>query len=111
MADGKPLAGKVALVVGAGQTPGDTIGNGRAVALLFAREGARVVAIDRDLASAEETVGMIEREGGLALALAADATIEAEFGVVVERTKQEWGRGQRRGVRGVPGARGRLGAG
>ena len=43
------LAGKVAIVVGAGQTPGDTIGNGRATAVLFAREGARVVAVDRRL--------------------------------------------------------------
>ncbi len=57
------LAGKVAIVVGAGQTPGDTIGNGRATAVLFAREGAKVVAVDRDLASAEETAGMIREEG------------------------------------------------
>jgi NAD(P)-dependent dehydrogenase (short-subunit alcohol dehydrogenase family) len=86
------LSGKVALVVGAGQTPGDTIGNGRAVALSFAREGARVVAIDCDRDSADETVAMIEREGGSALALIADATVEAEFGGVVERTREEWGR-------------------
>jgi NAD(P)-dependent dehydrogenase (short-subunit alcohol dehydrogenase family) len=86
------LAGKVALVVGAGQTSGDTIGNGRAVALLFAREGARVVAVDRDRASAEETVGMVEQAGGSALALTADATVEAEFGRIVERTRDEWGR-------------------
>lgn len=38
------LAGKTAIVVGAGQTPGETIGNGRAMALLFAREGAEVLA-------------------------------------------------------------------
>jgi NAD(P)-dependent dehydrogenase (short-subunit alcohol dehydrogenase family) len=41
------LQNKVAIVVGAGQTPGDTIGNGRATAILFAREGARVVLVDR----------------------------------------------------------------
>ena len=64
------LAGKVAIVVGAGQTPGDTIGNGRATAVLFAREGARVVAVDRRLESAEETVAMIRAEGGEADALA-----------------------------------------
>lgn len=86
------LADKVALVVGAGQTPGDTIGNGRAVASLFAREGARVVAIDRDRASADETVESIAREGGRAMALTADATVEAEFAGVVERTRAEWGR-------------------
>ena len=57
------LAGKVALVIGAGQTPGDTIGNGRATAVLFAREGARVVAVDRRLEAAEETVAQIRERG------------------------------------------------
>ena len=57
------LEGKTAVVVGAGQTPGETIGNGRATAILFAREGARVLCIDRDLASAEETVQMIAGDG------------------------------------------------
>ena len=71
------LDGKVALVIGAGQTPGDTIGNGRATALLFAREGARVVAVDRRLDSAEETVAMIAAEGGAAIACEADATSES----------------------------------
>jgi NAD(P)-dependent dehydrogenase (short-subunit alcohol dehydrogenase family) len=55
----KRLQDKVAVVVGAGQTPGDTIGNGRATAILFAREGARVLCVDRDLASAQGTVAMI----------------------------------------------------
>ena len=41
------LAGKSAIVVGAGQTPGETIGNGRAIAMLFAREGADVLCVDR----------------------------------------------------------------
>ncbi len=50
------LANKVALIMGAGQTEGDTIGNGRATAILFAREGAQVIAVDRRLASAQETV-------------------------------------------------------
>ena len=45
---GVRLAGKVAVVVGAGQTAGETIGNGRATALLFAREGAEVLVVDRD---------------------------------------------------------------
>ena len=42
------LAKKTAIVVGAGQTPGETIGNGRAISLLFAREGAEVLCVDRD---------------------------------------------------------------
>jgi NAD(P)-dependent dehydrogenase (short-subunit alcohol dehydrogenase family) len=70
------LEGKVAVVVGAGQTPGATIGNGRATAVLFAREGARVVAVDRDATSLDETVAMIETEGGTAAAVRADATDE-----------------------------------
>jgi len=86
------LAGKVAIVVGAGQTPGDTIGNGRATAILFAREGARVVAVDRLLASAEETVGLIEAEGGVAAAVEADATREAECVTLVQRVLDLHGR-------------------
>ena len=53
------LQGKVALIVGAGQTPGATIGNGRATALRFAQEGATVFLVDRRLKSAEETLAMV----------------------------------------------------
>ena len=56
------LDGKVAIVVGAGQTPGDTIGNGRATALLFAREGARVVAVDRRIDSANQLLELLGKE-------------------------------------------------
>lgn len=70
------LEGRVAIVVGAGQTPGDTIGNGRATALLFAREGARVWAVDRRCDAVEETVAQIEAESGNAVAVCADATDE-----------------------------------
>ena len=52
---GGRLEGRVALVVGAGQTEGETVGNGRAVALTFAREGALLVLADRDAASLAET--------------------------------------------------------
>jgi len=68
------LAGKAAIVVGAGQTPGDTIGNGRAIAVLFAREGAQVLCVDRIAARAEETAAAIKAEGGAAHAFAADIT-------------------------------------
>ena len=68
------LKDKVAVVVGGGQTPGDTIGNGRATAILFAREGARVVVVDRDLARARDTEAAILAEGGAATALEADVT-------------------------------------
>ena len=60
------LAGKVAAVIGAGQTPGGTIGNGRATAILLAREGARVMLDDtdpeiRELAQTE--LGELEERG------------------------------------------------
>ncbi len=71
---GNRLQDKVAIVVGAGQTPGETIGNGRATAILFAREGAKVMLVDRRLDSAEETRAMIEKEGGQAFAHEADVT-------------------------------------
>lgn len=70
----KRLEGKTAIIVGAGQTPGETIGNGRAMAILFAREGAHVMCVDRHLGSAEETVRLISDEGGQALAFEADVT-------------------------------------
>ena len=83
------LRDRIALVVGGGQTPGDTIGNGRAIALLYAREGACVVVADRVLASAEETVALIEAERGRAVAVALDVTDDqqcaAAVGVCVER--------------------------
>ena len=51
------------VVVGGGQTPGETIGNGRATAIVLGREGARVVVADRDVASAEDTVKLVQAEG------------------------------------------------
>lgn len=74
MSVGGRLKDKVALICGAGQTPGETIGNGRAMAMLFARAGARVIAVDRDLERAEETVAMIGAEGGRASAVRCDVT-------------------------------------
>jgi NAD(P)-dependent dehydrogenase (short-subunit alcohol dehydrogenase family) len=86
------LAEKVAIVVGAGQTPGDTIGNGRATALLFAREGAKVLALDKKLNSAEETVAMIRLEGGTAKALLADVTRDEDCAQAVALCLAEFGR-------------------
>jgi NAD(P)-dependent dehydrogenase (short-subunit alcohol dehydrogenase family) len=86
------LEGKVAIVVGAGQTPGDTIGNGRATAVLFAREGARVVVVDRSAEAAAETLAQIESEGGEALARTADATDEGDCRDLVAEVVDCWGR-------------------
>jgi NAD(P)-dependent dehydrogenase (short-subunit alcohol dehydrogenase family) len=90
--EGARLAGKVAVVVGAGQTPGQTIGNGRATAVLFARAGARVVAVDRHLDAAQATVGAIQAEGGTALALAADITVDRNIERFVAETVDRLGR-------------------
>ena len=86
------LAGKAAIVVGAGQTPGETIGNGRATAILFAREGAQVLLVDRNLDSALETKAMIEGEGGVATAFEADATREADCIATVEACRAKFGK-------------------
>ena len=86
------LRDKVAIVVGGGQTKGDTIGNGRATAILFAREGARVLVADRDLDSARETAALIEEEGGQAAAEAADVTRDADCAALIAACLARWGR-------------------
>lgn len=78
------LAGKRAVVVGAGQTPGETIGNGRAMAVLFAREGASVLCIDRLAERAEATAREIAEAGGVAHALPADITRAADATAAVD---------------------------
>lgn len=72
-------------MAGAGQTPGDTVGNGRACALRFAEEGAKVLCVDRRLDSAQQTVDQICEAGGVADAMAADVTVEAECEAFVSR--------------------------
>jgi NAD(P)-dependent dehydrogenase (short-subunit alcohol dehydrogenase family) len=86
------LENKTAIVVGAGQTPGETIGNGRATAILFAREGARVLVVDRNLDSALETKAMIEQEGGSATAFKADVTRDLDCGALVQACLDAYGR-------------------
>jgi len=85
------LENKVALVVGAGSIrPG--MGNGKATAILFAREGARVVAADINLEAAEETVNIIHDEGGEATAVQADATKESDVKKLIETTISQCGK-------------------
>lgn len=78
------LANRVAIVMGAGQTAGtgpddSTIGNGRATAMVFAREGASVLAVDRSLEAASETAALITEAGGEAAAFQADVTNEEDL--------------------------------
>lgn len=86
------LENKTAIVIGAGQTAGQTIGNGRATCLVFAREGARVLAVDRDLESAEETVALVREQGGEAVAVAADVLDEASLAAAIHDCRDRWGR-------------------
>ena len=75
------LAARRVLVVGAGTQPSDDpdapVGNGRAIAVLAAREGAEVGCVDRDRTAAEDTAAWIEREGGRSRVLVVDVTTEA----------------------------------
>jgi NAD(P)-dependent dehydrogenase (short-subunit alcohol dehydrogenase family) len=86
------LENKIGIVVGAGQTPGDTIGNGRASALLFAREGARLLLVDRNLAAAEETAELIAQEGGTVRCIAGDWTRAADCQAYTQACLDAWGR-------------------
>ena len=84
------LSNKVAIISGGGAA-GDGIGNGRAAAMLLARDGVRVMVADRDAGLAGRTVEMIEAEGGVALAMACDATVEAECRRLVEAHRRHMG--------------------
>lgn len=85
------LNGKTAIVVGAGQTPGTTIGNGRAMAILFAREGADVLCVDRDGARAAETAAMIEKEGGKAASLEANIVKAGAADAIIAAARARFG--------------------
>lgn len=86
------LDGQAAIVVGGGQTPGQTIGNGRATAITYARAGARVLVADRDLDAAAATVAEITGEGGDAVPFRADVTDEADIAAMVADACDRWQR-------------------
>ena len=85
------LKDKVAVVVGAGSIrPG--MGNGKATAILFAKEGAKVVCVDLRLEAAQETVKTIKHQGGQAIAVSADATKEIDAKKIVEGVISNFGK-------------------
>jgi NAD(P)-dependent dehydrogenase (short-subunit alcohol dehydrogenase family) len=86
------LKDKVAIVVGAGQSPGEGLGNGRATVLRFAQEGAKVLAVDNNLSSAEETVAMARQSGAECLSFEADVTNETTLAAMTEAARRRWGR-------------------
>jgi NAD(P)-dependent dehydrogenase (short-subunit alcohol dehydrogenase family) len=89
------VAGKIAVVVGAGQTEGETVGNGRATALLLAREGATVLCVDRIGERARETADMIAGErkaADAASSMAADITAAADCARIVAEARSRYGR-------------------
>jgi NAD(P)-dependent dehydrogenase (short-subunit alcohol dehydrogenase family) len=68
------------------------MGNGKATAILFAKEGAKVAAVDRRMEAVKETVAMIEKEGGDAFALEADVTREPDAERIVQSTLSKYGK-------------------
>ncbi|MFQ5773504.1 MAG: SDR family NAD(P)-dependent oxidoreductase [Kiloniellaceae bacterium] len=88
---GERLKDKVAIVIGAGAV-GPGWGNGKAAAVLFAREGAKVLCVDINEAAAAETAGIIAGEGGEAAVERADATRADEVEGLTRRCLELWGR-------------------
>jgi NAD(P)-dependent dehydrogenase (short-subunit alcohol dehydrogenase family) len=91
MASTPRLEGKVAIVTGAGSRAAG-IGNGRAAAILFAREGAKVLIVDSKTAAAEETLAAVKQEGGVAEIFVGDVTSSADCRAMVDRAVSRWGR-------------------
>jgi NAD(P)-dependent dehydrogenase (short-subunit alcohol dehydrogenase family) len=83
---------KIAVVIGAGQGPGTGMGNGRATVIRFVQEDATVLAVDRDLASAQETCAMAKDAKGKCEAFEADVTSEASMKAMIAQARKKWGR-------------------
>ncbi len=85
------LKDKVAIVTGAGSRA-DGIGNGRAAAILLAREGVRIALLDAVTKNAQATKAMIDTEGGTSMVVDADVTNAASCEAAVAKTVATWGR-------------------
>ena len=84
------LEGKVAIITGAGSS-GPGLGTGKAASILFAREGAKVLLVDRNPRAAEETLVTIREEGGEASVFAADVTLAADCEAIAEAAAERYG--------------------
>ena len=84
---GDRLKGKIAVVMGAGQTPGETIGNGRASAILYAREGAKVIVVDYRLNSADVITIMRAQRSGAILNISSIAAV-CNVGILAYKTSK-----------------------
>lgn len=91
MSGGGRLEGKAAIVTGAGSI-GPGWGNGKAAAVVYAREGARVLALDLNFAAAEETRDIIRQEGGTCDAMQADVSRSTDVRRAVDRCVELYGR-------------------
>ncbi len=85
------LQGKIALIVGAGCV-GPGWGNGRAACVLFAQEGAKIFAVDRDMGPMEETVARVKEAGGEIATHLCDVTQQASVATMVQACKEKYGR-------------------
>jgi NAD(P)-dependent dehydrogenase (short-subunit alcohol dehydrogenase family) len=83
---------KVAVIVGAGQQPGQTIGNGRATAIRFAEEGARLLLVDRDADALVETQREVHEAGGVESHLIVDITADDAPDAIVAAALEAFGR-------------------
>lgn len=88
---GNRVKGKVAIVTGAGSI-GPGVGNGKAAAIVYAREGARVLLVDHNLKAAEETKDLISKEGGDCITFKADVSKSSDCKSIIEKCIQTYGR-------------------
>ena len=96
MQDNTRLTGKVAIVTGAGSrnpgAGGTNIGNGRAIAVLMAARGAKVLCLDVDRAALEETARLIAAEGGTCALKEANVSKADDCAAAVAEAVRLWGR-------------------
>ena len=86
------LKDKVAVIIGAGQSPGEAMGNGRATVIRFLQEGARVLAVDRDVPSARESIAQAGVASADADAFEADVTNGDSLRAAMSAAVSRWGR-------------------